>query len=170
MTVYFLRGTGTDYVKIGYTAGADPVRRLRALQTGAPFHLEVIRVVPGDRTTETWLHARFTFDHLLGDWFTFNPRMMTVDPPTHQMVVKQIKDRRGMRLPHDAHKLGFDPRTDTRFYGRIGADGLLTIYGKSLRDASTWVAADKIDLPARVREGFRAKQPFVSPFPLRQLG
>jgi len=78
-SVYFIRSAGFGAVKIG--TAANPMARLRDLQTGNAEELSLIRVIDGGEAEERWLHARFCDCRVRGEWFTFHPDMMTVLPP-----------------------------------------------------------------------------------------
>lgn len=72
MSVYFIRGRGTNIVKIGWTDG-DPGRRLKALQTGTAFSLQLMASRPGTQADEKALHDRFAADRVNGEWFRMSP-------------------------------------------------------------------------------------------------
>lgn len=75
MPVYFIRAGAFGDVKIGFAA--NPLARLRQLQTSQPVKLRIIRVVEGDRTTEGALHQRFAAHRTVGEWFSFHPKMQS---------------------------------------------------------------------------------------------
>lgn len=78
--IYFLRSTGSDYVKIGYTLDETTLKtRIATLQTGQPWRLELLRVIEGaEQWQESVLHAYFGPDRHHGEWFTYNPVMMDI--------------------------------------------------------------------------------------------
>lgn len=85
--IYFMRAAGTDMVKIGYTKDeASLGRRLKTLQTGHPWLLEIVRTIDGAQWAEGWLHEVFKADHHRGEWFTWNPEMMGIQPPPVPLV------------------------------------------------------------------------------------
>lgn len=55
--------------KIGITTNLSA--RLRAIQTGHPFRLEVLWSCPGGRRLEAWLHEGLALRRLKGEWFDF---------------------------------------------------------------------------------------------------
>lgn len=63
--IYFI-GT-KKVVKIGYSA--NPLERLQALQTGYPFELKLMALIPGSYQTECELHKLFDRLRLEGEWF-----------------------------------------------------------------------------------------------------
>lgn len=75
--IYFIRGTISGSIKIGYT-GKDPGRRLAQLQTGSPERLELLGSIPGGLEDEARLHARFAAYRLRadGEWFSPSDTMM----------------------------------------------------------------------------------------------
>ncbi len=76
MSVYFIRARDSGNIKIGFTAG-DPRDRLRGLQTAADAPLEIITSVPGDKTLEAALHARFSRLRIArSEWFRPGPELL----------------------------------------------------------------------------------------------
>lgn len=55
--------------KIGITTNLPA--RLRTIQTGHPFRLEVLWSCPGGRRLESWLHEGLAARRLTGEWFDF---------------------------------------------------------------------------------------------------
>jgi hypothetical protein len=77
MAVYMIRaGMGGD-VKIGLAA--DPLKRLKALQTSNTAKLRLIRVLDGEADAEKALHRRFAALRKSGEWFAFAPEMLAKD-------------------------------------------------------------------------------------------
>lgn len=71
MTVYLIRHSGDNAVKIGYTDG-DPVDRLSSLQTASASVLELVTTIPdAPRQVEQALHAKFADLRVRpnGEWF-----------------------------------------------------------------------------------------------------
>lgn len=68
-SVYFIRSDGpAGEIKIGLSY--SPEKRLRELQVGSAFPLEIIGVIPGGGwRKERELHARFAHLRLSGEWF-----------------------------------------------------------------------------------------------------
>jgi Meiotically Up-regulated Gene 113 (MUG113) protein len=62
-------------VKIGFSA--EPGLRLRSLQTGYPFKLEILAQCPGGEETEQRVHKLFQKEKLRGEWFKRSPRIRT---------------------------------------------------------------------------------------------
>ena len=56
--IYFVRQSGSNYIKIGYTDSAIELR-LAALQTANPRKLELLAVIDGDETTEAEYHRKY---------------------------------------------------------------------------------------------------------------
>jgi hypothetical protein len=77
--VYFARIGDDGPVKIGHSRYAE--RRIEAIQKWTPIEIRLIRTLPGDGKEERWLHARFDHLRIRGEWFHFDPRMMTITPP-----------------------------------------------------------------------------------------
>ena len=64
--VYFLKAG--PFIKIG-KATFSPAMRVRELQTGCPYPIEVLAFVPGDVAMERGLHKRFEYCRAHGEWF-----------------------------------------------------------------------------------------------------
>lgn len=64
--VYFLRAG--PFIKIG-KATFSPALRVRELQTGCPYPIEVLSFIPGDVAMERGLHKRFEHCRAHGEWF-----------------------------------------------------------------------------------------------------
>lgn len=65
--IYFIRATGTNKVKIGYSI--SPRWRLATLQTGSPLPLEIIGLCSGSLETEARFHSVYAEYHSHGEWF-----------------------------------------------------------------------------------------------------
>lgn len=66
--VYFLSAGG--YVKIGYSTTIH--QRINQLQTGCPFKLELVCVMPGTMKTEKMLHNKFNQYCYNNEWFEYS--------------------------------------------------------------------------------------------------
>jgi hypothetical protein len=77
--IYFARAGETGTVKIG--RAKDIARRLRSLQCGHSAPLVLIRQMDGDSKEEAWLHSHFRQQRVRGEWFKFDPSMLTVVVP-----------------------------------------------------------------------------------------
>lgn len=64
---YFI-GSQTGPIKIGWTR--DVKKRLRTLQTGHPFKLEILATTTGGEIAEARYHVKFADYRLKGEWFT----------------------------------------------------------------------------------------------------
>jgi hypothetical protein len=64
--VYFLSAGG--FIKIGTTRGSAD-SRIRSIQTGCPFPIEVLGVIPGGASAERALHSKFSHLRTHGEWF-----------------------------------------------------------------------------------------------------
>lgn len=76
--VYFIKDEVTSLIKIGYTTNI--VRRFSALSTGMPGRLSIIRILFGTSLCEKEFHEVFAADRVSGEWFSFNPKMLLVQP------------------------------------------------------------------------------------------
>lgn len=92
--VYLIQAGGpAQPVKIGVT-WADPRQtgRLSTLQSMTYLPLEVIRVVPGGcKVVESWFHHRYARLHIRGEWFNFDPEMLTVEVPPRARAVTSLR-------------------------------------------------------------------------------
>lgn len=77
-SVYFIRAGHDGPVKIGMAVNVSS--RVATLQAAATEKLKVIRILPGGRRVEAWLHTQFHHLALRGEWFCFDPTMMTIQP------------------------------------------------------------------------------------------
>jgi len=74
--VYFIQQDKSGPIKIGFSA--NPVYRLRELQSGNPFELKIVGVI-GNATAslETEMHNKFWHIRMCGEWF--EPRDELID-------------------------------------------------------------------------------------------
>lgn len=67
-------------VKIGWTINSVRLRK-HSIQTSNHRPVEVLRVICCDKEGERWLHDRYKSLQILNEWFTFDPEMLTIEPP-----------------------------------------------------------------------------------------
>lgn len=79
MTVYFAQGSDSGLVKIGYSR--HTWKRIEQLSSGVSDKMTLLRVCPGGRVAEQWVHRRFSEQRCHGEWFKFCPEMMSVSVP-----------------------------------------------------------------------------------------
>jgi hypothetical protein len=91
---YFLRAGVTDKVKIGWSE--NPEARREELQTAHWEVLQIARLIEGPQAVERWLHRQFADRRINLEWFAFEPRMLTIEPPVH--VVEMVADAETMRI------------------------------------------------------------------------
>lgn len=91
MPVYLIRAGDTDFVKIGWAS--DVARRRKHLQSGNHLPLHVIRTIEGPAATERLLQGYFRQFHHSGEWFVFQPEMLTIG--VGELAAQPVK--RGMR-------------------------------------------------------------------------
>ncbi len=64
-------------VKIGISV--NPYSRIPLIQGGLPFDLKIIRLIDGaSEIHERELHYYFRNKHIRGEWFEFDPKMMSI--------------------------------------------------------------------------------------------
>lgn len=129
--IYFVQAGTDGPVKIGYSAAT--VLRLINLQASHHEELVVLRELPGNKNTERWLHQHFKTSKIRGEWFRYEPAMLTVTPPRKApppkngtadtvMTVEQFRSI-GSALwgwgwqTRMAQKLGLDARTVRHYAG-----------------------------------------------------
>lgn len=73
--LYFIQCGGEDGpIKIG--KGTVPRTRLSSLQSGCPYELRLLAVIPTAAGSENPLHERFAAYHIRGEWFRCNPELL----------------------------------------------------------------------------------------------
>jgi len=99
--VYVLKAQGKDLFKIGYTTG-NPVDRLKTLQTGCPFRLQLHRVLerPDAADLEKQLHAEFADERTHGEWFAIEAQQLDKRMSGHDPALSKAAAR-AARTPHD---------------------------------------------------------------------
>ena len=71
--VYFLEGSDTDLVKIGFST--EPLRRIARISTMSASRLTVAVIFAGTRADEKALHRRFAQHRTRGEWFDAAPEI-----------------------------------------------------------------------------------------------
>lgn len=68
--IYILRtdGSSETFYKIGYTK-REMSKRIRALQTGCPYKLELVKTMQGSQDKEKEYHAILRQSRILGEWY-----------------------------------------------------------------------------------------------------
>lgn len=82
--VYIIHAVGTNRIKIGFTA--DLKRRLKALQTAAPYPLQMLASWPGTEARERRVHRYLSQFRKVGEWFEVPP--FTVGYQIWQLVTQ----------------------------------------------------------------------------------
>lgn len=77
--IYFMRADDDGPVKIGWSK--NPVVRSFQIRPTPLTELTIIRLIDGPAWVEKWFHWQFDELRLNGEWFTFDDRMMTLEPP-----------------------------------------------------------------------------------------
>lgn len=77
--VYFMQIDNLDgFIKIG--CGTNPTARRKRLQTALPYHLKLLKHVPGGLNEERILHERLKEWRIRGEWFWPSKQVMrTID-------------------------------------------------------------------------------------------
>jgi hypothetical protein len=72
--VYFIQCQTTHRIKIGFSC--NPAARFKTLQTAAAGELRWLGFLPGDRSVERDLHARFSKARVNREWFRAAPDVL----------------------------------------------------------------------------------------------
>jgi len=97
--VYLCGNKSLCFYKIGLTQKmADPVNRVRGIQQGVPFELDIVKTwyVEFARPFEQLLHYTFQDKHLRGEWFQFKAEEL----PEIYEKIKELTERVS-RITHD---------------------------------------------------------------------
>jgi hypothetical protein len=68
--IYFILNSESNHIKIGYSV--NPLKRIKALQTGNSSNLEIITVIEGDIKFERILHFNFKKYNIKNEWFIYS--------------------------------------------------------------------------------------------------
>jgi hypothetical protein len=103
--IYFLRADKDGPVKIGWTT--DLFKRMPQVRPTPDTELTVIRLVYRDPWVERWFHHQFDYLRIEGEWFQFDPAMLTMEPPAENPGWRRNTDetrytkRMSLRVPND---------------------------------------------------------------------
>ena len=122
MSVYFIADQ-YDRVKIGHAE--DPCARLSAIQCGSPEQLYLMRAVQGGQKVEKWFHKKFAAHRLHGEWFRFDPAMLTLPAPDEIPAANEKQEPQPGRTIgeylRDADRLGLlTPRMRSEYVALLG--------------------------------------------------
>ena len=81
--IYFMHDKRHNSVKIGRTS-RQIIRRQRELQSYLGSTLEVLRVIEAPDWVEKWFHNQFMVCRIRGEWFSFHPEMLALNPPCEE--------------------------------------------------------------------------------------
>ncbi len=90
MAVYFIQAGPNGPVKIG--RAANPPARLAELQGANHEELRLLRVIPGNETTERALHGLYAHLRIRGEWFRFDASMLTVSAIEHDRSWRPLEE------------------------------------------------------------------------------
>lgn len=83
--IYFI-SNGSDAVKIGYSLRVE--ERIKELQNGSPFPLEILALSPGDKVAEREYHQKYSDLAIGGEWFQIDKSL--------EGEIKQLKGLYGI--------------------------------------------------------------------------
>jgi len=81
-----------SFIKIGFTK-EDIKSRMKSIQTGCPFELELIKKIPGELQEERDLHQKLKEFKTVGEWFKDCEESMAILGITKAKVIK-LKDKK----------------------------------------------------------------------------
>lgn len=101
--IYVLRTRGAPFIKIGFSE-SDIGSRIKTLQTGCPYEIELIHARPGDIKDEKEIHRKLSTHRASGEWFH-----MTTDslghfglkydqPPIDPLSVNHVLTMRQLKI------------------------------------------------------------------------
>lgn len=114
--VYVIRMEDSNYFKIGYTADSNISTRLKNLQTGCPFPLNIHRIFPhGDPSWEVDMHRYFAESQTTGEWFNLSPEdaLWLASEDLDAIQTKVINTLPFSTSPPTSPKILFTMRMDT---------------------------------------------------------
>ena len=115
--VYVIHATGTNRIKIGYSA--SPKDRLAQLQTGSPFPLQMLVCWPGSVERERRAHRYLSQFRQSGEWFEVPPfvGLQIYELVTKGSVTADVKQvtRREVSITRQGRST-----EDTRRYNKSG--------------------------------------------------
>lgn len=79
MTVYIAMKLSDGSVKIGTSGNVKS--RLSSIAFDEKSKMLLLRELDGSFGEEKWMHIRFSDRNICGEWFQFDPEMMTVEIP-----------------------------------------------------------------------------------------
>lgn len=86
--IYVFANHFSGVCKIGFTT--NPTNRLKQVQTGCPYKLEIILVIKGSIKTERALHKKYKKFKTNGEWFLFRGQLKESIQKT-ALTVQNIK-------------------------------------------------------------------------------
>src|SRR3990172_105680 len=103
--IYAIHAVGTEYVKIGVTAGTKKAGRLSSLQTGCPFELVIVAQADWPHHQERIIHRYLKRHglHVRGEWFMFEGR-------TQDLTSMMRRGRLGLQEWHEYMGAGIGHR------------------------------------------------------------
>lgn len=79
--IYFIGNKQENIVKIGYTQNSIQ-QRFNTIQANSPYKMEVFGIVEGMKNIEKYIHNKFNFLHIRGEWFRISQELLQwIDKP-----------------------------------------------------------------------------------------
>lgn len=101
--IYVLRTRSAPFLKIGFTDNSIS-DRIKSIQTGCPFSLDLIHVEQGDLASEKEIHKRLARHKVNGEWFELCEKTLGIfglndqSPALDPLTIDTIPSRRQMQL------------------------------------------------------------------------
>ncbi len=122
--IYFVRRCGSNFVKVGFTAG-DPLDRISTLQTSSAEELELMATAAGTVQDERSIHRRLADTRLEGEWFEMSPLLAEIIALADPEFASLAKLEPGIiRLAHVAGSVEYGPKfcANSVWYSSIKPD------------------------------------------------
>ena len=106
MAVYFIQESAAGYIKIGTGC---PYNRMRAMSTGNPWELKILKIIDGSYKEEGVVHRIFSKDRLYSnrEWFRPSKELLLFINSRRETIYKNIKVAGKYLEDHPKHTFHF---------------------------------------------------------------
>jgi hypothetical protein len=108
VSVYFVRCTETNLVKIGFAK--DPFKRFSKIQSDSPAILELLAIEPGEKSREAEIHEQFASLRRRGEWFECGAAILNHVKALPVVAIQRERQQLGGKLGEWLHKNGLGVR------------------------------------------------------------
>ena len=146
--VYLINAVKTDLYKLGYT-DTDIESRIKALQTGCPYKLELIHSVNGSLYDEKKLHKLWNHVRENGEWFQFKTEFVLNKVCSDMDLINKETEGDIILIEWKQHLLDTLSGEDKSFRSERGISNLLELailniklehYDESIRNIVEYLA------------------------------